>query len=41
MSEINDFKDLRIWQKGMEIAEKCYFLASKLEHHLQFLENLR
>jgi hypothetical protein len=26
MSEINDFKDLRIWQKGMDIAEKCYFL---------------
>lgn len=26
MSEINDFKDLRIWQKGMEIAEKCYII---------------
>ncbi len=25
MSDINDFKDLRIWQKGMDIAEKCYF----------------
>jgi hypothetical protein len=24
MSDINDFKDLRIWQKGMDIAEKCY-----------------
>ena len=29
MSEINDFKDLIIWQKGMEIAEHCY-LATKL-----------
>ena len=27
MSEINDFKDLRIWQKGIVIAEKCYFLT--------------
>lgn len=27
MSEINDFKDLRIWQKGVDIAEKCYFLT--------------
>jgi len=27
MSEINDFKDLQIWQKGMDIAEKCYFLT--------------
>ncbi|AOY82360.1 four helix bundle protein [Moorena producens JHB] len=27
MSGINDFKDLKIWQKGMEIAEKCYFLT--------------
>jgi hypothetical protein len=26
MSEIRDFKDLKIWQKGMDIAEKCYFL---------------
>ena len=24
---INDFKDLRIWQTGMEIAEKYYFLT--------------
>ena len=29
MSDINDFKDLRIWQKGMDIAEKCYFLTKK------------
>jgi four helix bundle protein len=29
MSEINDFKDLIIWQKGMDIAEKCYFLTKK------------
>ncbi|MCC5633923.1 four helix bundle protein [Nostoc sphaeroides CHAB 2801] len=27
MSDINDFKDLKIWQKGMDIAEKCYFLT--------------
>ena len=27
MSEIKDFKDLIIWQRGMEIAEKCYFLT--------------
>ncbi len=29
MSVINDFKDLKIWQKGMEIAEQCYFLTNK------------
>ena len=29
MSEIKDFKDLIIWQKGMDIAEKCYFLTKK------------
>ena len=27
MSDIHDFKDLRIWQKGIFIAEKCYFLS--------------
>ncbi|MGF1990688.1 MAG: four helix bundle protein [Nostoc sp. ZfuVER08] len=27
MSEINDFKDLKIWTKGMDLAEKCYFLT--------------
>ncbi|MEC4819645.1 MAG: four helix bundle protein [Scytonema sp. PMC 1069.18] len=27
MAEIHDFKDLKIWQKGMDIAEKCYFLT--------------
>ena len=27
MSEINDFPDLIIWPKGMDIAEKCYFLT--------------
>ncbi|MGV0107102.1 four helix bundle protein [Nostoc sp. DSM 114167] len=27
MSGIRDFKDLIIWQKGMEIAEKCYLLT--------------
>jgi len=27
MSAIHDFKDLKILQKGMEIAEKCYFLT--------------
>ena len=29
MSEIKDFKDLIIWQKGMEIAEQCYFMTKK------------
>lgn len=27
MSDIVDFKDLRIWQKGIGIAEQCYFLT--------------
>ncbi len=27
MSEIENYKDLKIWQKGMEIAEKCYYLT--------------
>jgi len=27
MVSINDFKDLKIWQKGMDIAEQCYFLT--------------
>ncbi|NEO98252.1 MAG: four helix bundle protein [Symploca sp. SIO2E9] len=27
MSDINNFKDLKIWQTGMYIAEKCYFLT--------------
>ncbi len=27
MSEIINFKDLKIWRKGMDIAEKCYFLT--------------
>jgi hypothetical protein len=26
-SEINDFKDLIIWTKGMDIAERCDFLT--------------
>ncbi|WP_017296275.1 four helix bundle protein [Geminocystis herdmanii] len=29
MSDIKDFKDLIIWQKGMIIAEKCFFLTQK------------
>jgi len=29
MSEIKDFKDLIIWQKGMAIAQKCFFLTEK------------
>ncbi|MBD2393043.1 four helix bundle protein [Cyanobacterium aponinum FACHB-4101] len=29
MSEIRDYKDLIIWQKGIEIAEKCYHLTKK------------
>lgn len=27
VTTVNNFKDLKIWQKGMEIAEKCYFLT--------------
>ncbi|MEM1168423.1 MAG: four helix bundle protein [Cyanobacteria bacterium P01_H01_bin.35] len=27
MSDIHNFKDLKIWQKGINIAEKCYFLT--------------
>ncbi len=27
MSEINSYRDLKIWQKGMEIAENCYYLT--------------
>ncbi|MDJ0900937.1 MAG: four helix bundle protein [Xenococcus sp. MO_188.B8] len=27
MSDINDFKELRIWQKGIVITENCYFLT--------------
>jgi four helix bundle protein len=27
MSEIRNFKDLRVWQLGMDIAKKCYFLT--------------
>ena len=33
MSDINDFKDLRIWQKGITIAEKCYFLTLNFPKH--------
>lgn len=29
MSEVRDFKDLKVWQKGMIIAEKCYVLTQK------------
>ena len=27
MLDINDFNDLIIWQKGMDIAQRCYFLT--------------
>ncbi|NEP04959.1 MAG: four helix bundle protein [Okeania sp. SIO2G4] len=30
MSDIKDFKDLKIWEKGMIIAEKCYLLTKKI-----------
>ena len=33
MSGINDFKDLKIWQKGITIAEKCYFLTLNFPKH--------
>jgi four helix bundle protein len=29
MSEINDFKELRIWQKAMDIAKQYYFLTKR------------
>ncbi|MGK7872493.1 MAG: four helix bundle protein [Xenococcaceae cyanobacterium] len=29
MSEIQSYRDLKIWQKGMDIAEKCYYLTKK------------
>ncbi|WP_293124672.1 four helix bundle protein [Okeania sp. SIO1I7] len=29
MSDIKDFKDLKIWEKGMIIAEKYYLLTKK------------
>ncbi len=29
MSEIKDFKDLKVWQKGIIIVEKCYYLTKK------------
>ncbi|MCG5056464.1 MAG: four helix bundle protein [Limnoraphis sp. WC205] len=33
MSQINDFKDLKIWQKGIDIAEKCYLLTQVFPKH--------
>ena len=36
MSEIKDFKDLKIWQKGMIIAEKCFFLTQKFPREEQY-----
>ncbi|MDS1345337.1 four helix bundle protein [Planktothrix agardhii] len=27
MSDVKDYKDLIIWQKGIDIAEKCYYLT--------------
>lgn len=24
---VNDYKDLRVWQKGIDVAEKCYKLT--------------
>ena len=29
MSDIKDFKDLKIWEKGMLIAEKCYSITKQ------------
>ena len=34
MSKIENFKDLLIWQKGIDIAEKCYFLTKTFPTHL-------
>ena len=27
MTQINNFKDLRVWQTAMDIAQQCYFLT--------------
>jgi len=29
MLEIRGFKDLKVWQKGLDIAEQCYFLTKR------------
>jgi len=29
MSQIRDFKDLIVWQKGIVIVEKCYYLTKQ------------
>ena len=41
MSEIKDFKDLIIWQKGMLIAEKCYQLTKSFPKALLYESVLR
>lgn len=30
MSQINSFRDLLVWQKSMELAERCYRLSKQL-----------
>ncbi|MDJ1174362.1 four helix bundle protein [Roseofilum capinflatum] len=37
MSEIKDFKDLMIWQKGMDIAEKCYYLTQNFPREERYV----
>jgi four helix bundle protein len=27
MPEIQSYRDLRVWQKGMEVAESCYLIT--------------
>ncbi|MGK7874325.1 MAG: four helix bundle protein [Xenococcaceae cyanobacterium] len=29
MSEIQSYRDLKIWQKGMDIADNCYYLTKR------------
>jgi four helix bundle protein len=30
MGEIKSYRDLRVWQKGMDIAESCYLITRQL-----------
>ncbi len=37
MSDIKDFKDLKIWEKGMIIAEKCYSITKQFPKEETYL----
>jgi len=36
MTQINTYKDFKIWQKGMEIVEEIYTLSSKFPDHEKY-----